>query len=546
MYLERIEVSGFRGINHLAISLQQVTALIGENAWGKTSLLRALWCLLGQGEVPYQFVLEDFHRPNPVGSQPVSEVQITLTFSEYRPDMCLHSARLSRLSPIWIKSKDGLHRIVYRAKARLGVASNIISTHQFLDASGHNLAIDSINDLLHILMLMNPVLRLRDARSTRDGVMDAEAQWDKLLGECYTPLLMQETKLSAPETLQDGVQAILHLMEHYLNSVPPIHHKPRSAREIVTRPATLRGLSTLHSLLKSSDAQAVQLAMAGLGAAMLQARGDREIEQEARPILILEDPESRLHPTMLALAWSLLEQLPGQKIITTNSGDLLATMPLGNIRRLVRNSGGTRCHKLNDEQLSSEELRRITFHVRINRPMSLFARCWLLVEGETEIWLLSELANICGISLRGEGIRIIEFAQCGVSPLIKAASDFGIEWHLLADGDQAGNKYASSVRALLRGEREHDRLTLSPARDIEHFLFQNGFAHVFRHEAHVGKNPWLSNSKIIERAISRLSKPGMALAIVEDTEERGVEAIPPLLRQMFSKILMLARTQGCP
>lgn len=68
----------------------------------------------------------------------------------------------------------------------------------------------------------------------------------------------------------------------------------------------------------------------------------------------------------------------------------------------------------------------------------------------------------------------------------------------------------------------------------------------FRHEAHVGKNPWLSNSKIIERAVNRLSKPGMALAIVEDTEKRGVEAIPPLLRQMFSKILMLARTQGCP
>lgn len=111
--------------------------------------------------------------------------------------------------------------------------------------------------------------------------------------------------------------------------------------------------------------------------------------------------------------------------------------------------------------------------------MSLFARCWLLVEGETEIWLLSELANICGISLRREGIRIIEFAQCGVSPLIKAAADLGIEWHLLADGDQAGNKYASSVRTLLRGESEHDRLTLLPARDIEHFLFQNGFAHVF-------------------------------------------------------------------
>ena len=58
MYLEHIEISGFRGINQLAIKLQQTTALIGENAWGKTSLLRALWCLLGQGVVPYQFEAE--------------------------------------------------------------------------------------------------------------------------------------------------------------------------------------------------------------------------------------------------------------------------------------------------------------------------------------------------------------------------------------------------------------------------------------------------------------------------------------------------------
>lgn len=82
----------------------------------------------------------------------------------------------------------------------------------------------------------------------------------------------------------------------------------------------------------------------------------------------------------------------------------------------------TLAFSLRDEQMSAEELRRITFAVRINRPMSLFARCWLLVKGETEIWLLSELASICGYSLRGEGVRVIEFAQCG-AVLIKAARD---------------------------------------------------------------------------------------------------------------------------
>lgn len=38
--------------------------------------------------------------------------------------------------------------------------------------------------------------------------------------------------------------------------------------------------------------------------------------------------------------------------------------------------------------LSAEDGRRIAFHIRFNRASSLFARCWLLVEGETETRLL--------------------------------------------------------------------------------------------------------------------------------------------------------------
>ena len=85
-----------------------------------------------------------------------------------------------------------------------------------------------------------------------------------------------------------------------------------------------------------------------------------------------------------------------------------------------------------------DDLRRIAYHVRINRAAALFARCWILVEGETEAWVLPELAQICGYDLAAEGIRCVEFAQCGIDPLVRLATDLGIEWHLLADGDLAG------------------------------------------------------------------------------------------------------------
>ncbi|QSA20621.1 DUF2813 domain-containing protein, partial [Vibrio furnissii] len=61
MHLERIEVSGFRGIRRLSLTLDELTTLIGENTWGKSSLLDALSVMLPSNGQPYQFELQDFH-----------------------------------------------------------------------------------------------------------------------------------------------------------------------------------------------------------------------------------------------------------------------------------------------------------------------------------------------------------------------------------------------------------------------------------------------------------------------------------------------------
>ncbi|MFX3691178.1 DUF2813 domain-containing protein, partial [Streptococcus suis] len=75
-----------------------------------------------------------------------------------------------------------------------------------------------------------------------------------------------------------------------------------------------------------------------------------------------------------------------QKILTTNSGTLLGSVPLYSIRRLIRLSDRTIAKSLNSAKFGRDELRRIGFHIRFHRSGALFARCWLLVEGETEVW----------------------------------------------------------------------------------------------------------------------------------------------------------------
>lgn len=48
MQLERIEISGFRGIKRMSLAFDELTTLIGENTWGKSSLLDALSVVLPQ------------------------------------------------------------------------------------------------------------------------------------------------------------------------------------------------------------------------------------------------------------------------------------------------------------------------------------------------------------------------------------------------------------------------------------------------------------------------------------------------------------------
>ena len=77
----------------------------------------------------------------------------------------------------------------------------------------------------------------------------------------------------------------------------------------------------------------------------------------------MEDIESRFHPSLLLSFWSLLAITDVQKIVTTNSGDLLSAVSLESLRRLQKKHYDTRSYKIDSSMLSYEDLRKIAFHV---------------------------------------------------------------------------------------------------------------------------------------------------------------------------------------
>ncbi|MEF1301522.1 ATP-dependent endonuclease, partial [Vibrio owensii] len=389
---------------------------------------------------------------------------------------------------------------------------------------------------------LHPVIRLRDSRRfPQPNHINGEnknARIEKRINNTCRRLFAMPGHVNKGE-VRSSLDSMQTLVEHYFAFRSVKKGNPRKPRDglFYASPSSDKGLP---QFLKETNNKQSRLLLMGLLNAYLQAKGPTDLRRCARPILIIEDPEGRLHPTHLSRAWSLLQLLPMQKILTTNSARLLGSVPLASIRRLMRLSDRTIAKSLNTNRFSVDQLRRIGFHIRFHRAGALFARCWLLVEGETEVWLFNELARQCGYDLAAEGVQIVEFAQSGLKSLVKVAKEFGIDWHVVTDGDPAGKKYAHTVRAHLENDQERHRLTELPDKAIEHFLYNNGFELFFKDIIKVPHDHPMPAKKVVSRVLKKQAKPDLALAIVANCEERGMECIPVLLRWTLKRVVTMA------
>ena len=548
MHLERVEIVGFRGINRLSLMLEQNNVLIGENAWGKSSLLDALTLLLSPEFDLYHFVREDFWFPPGDIQGREHHLHIILTFRENEPGR--HRVRRYRpLSSCWVPCDDGYQRVFYRLEGELADDDSVMTLRSFIDGEGKALELDDIDELARHLVRLMPVLRLRDARFMRrihNGTVPHSPQIE--ITARQLDFLSREL-VHHPQNLTDGqirqgLSAMVQLLEHYFAEQSSAQSRHRlMRRHSHDEQRSWRYLDIINRMIDKPGGRSHRVILLGLFSTLLQAKGTVRLDRDARPLLLIEDPETRLHPIMLSVAWHLLNLLPLQRVTTTNSGELLSLTPVEHVCRLVRESSRVSAWRLGTGGMNAEDSRRIAFHIRFNRASSLFARCWLLVEGETETWVINELARQCGHHFDAEGVKVIEFAQSGLKPLIKFARRMGIEWHVLVDGDEAGKKYAATVRSLLNDDKmlERDHLTALPAMDMEHFMYRQGFDDVYHRVAQLPMNIPMNMRRVITKAIHRSSKPDLAIEVAMEAGRRGVDAIPALLKKMFSRVLWLAR-----
>jgi putative ATP-dependent endonuclease of the OLD family len=552
MALRSLRVECFRGIRSAELAFDTTTILIGENDCGRSSLLEALALALSPdgGDRP-AVGLQHVHRAAGDGSGSSSpRVRIQLTFGESRAGSWDRSG-LEALLPILGRPTPRPRTLVLEITA--DPAAGALETHWTIQSQGGDPSRDDVA-ALSAVRRMNPLVWLRGGRlvGTRNGAGD-----DRGIAEALTAAIPEAADVlhryasvlggSASDAGkgESGFAAAGRMLDQW---APGVREHGPGVRAVVTEilgqgagaPAAPLAGAIPRTPPSGSAAQQV-------GVFLVTAQLVRDLERTsapgARPIIVVEEPEAHLHPMTMASVWALIERFSTQKIVTTNSGTLLAVAPLRSMRRLVRDpQGRVREWRVRRDALRKEEMRKVGYHLRARRGVACFARCWLLVEGETEFWVMPDLARLCGFDLAQEGVVCVEFAQCGLPPLVKLADSLGIRWHVLVDGDRAGESYAAALRPFMPAGSETERLTRLAERDIEHCFWRHGHSGVFEQLAGFKARPGsTSATRVIHKAIERPPKPGVAFALRAAVAAGGAAGPPPPLRGAIETCVRLAQ-----
>lgn len=547
MFLQSLEVRNFRGIAAGRLDLDETTVLIGENDCGRTSLISALDVALSS-TADGKPVLRAHHFHRPENAAAAAPLAITLTFVE-RAAGEWREADLGALAAITGKPGPAARRLVLEIATEPRRDGAEFVAHWRIGAPGGASLEDDVEALARLREL-NPLVWLRSGvlmaatpaeRVPANGDAAAGGGIAALVAEIESrhAALVSGTAANELGELKAGYAAARELLAQrteWQHTPGSMTHAP-----LVDVLGGRAGAQEGFALPRRGSA-ARQIGVLILTAAVIR-QGVGHWARGGQPLLVVEDPEAHLHPMTLASVWGLLDHAETQKIVGTHSDVLLAAAPFESIRRLTRHDGQLSQWRVHADRLSKDERRKLGYHVRSRRGEAMFARCWLLVEGETEFWMLPELARLAGHDFNLEGIAVVEFAQCGLPPLIKLARELGIAWHVLADGDRTGRYYASEAQAFLGNEAAALRITQIRELDLEHCLWQHGYAGVYQRVAgiHVSPEHRVPPRRVIARAVKRHSKPYLAFEVLAAASEAGSPGVPPVIRRLVDTCVALAR-----
>ena len=499
--IDRIRVSGFRGLNDFEMSLSKTTILTGMNNSGKTSILKALQFALGSRaflEVDDLFTSKD---------ETAQKIQIDIRIvqiddsEKYQEEFDEEWEAIFKTDKIKVDGEFAYVPLRTTATynsilSKFDIEQQILNTWdsapgvKWQDIIGKKQSfsveempffyIDAKRDVIEDMKLKSSYLgkMLADVAKGYNKV-DIETL-ESLIAELNEQAIDKSSILTTIKTALEGVNSAMDNQE--------------SCVELSPFSKKIRDLSRGISIHYGEDSNSFAMDYHGMGtrswsslltlkAFITHSNGLAEIDTKSFfPIIAIEEPESHLHPNAQKKLYRQMAEMPGQKIISTHSTYIAAAAEISEVRGIYK-SGSIVCSgNIDEKNLLPDDQRKLRQKVVNTRGEVFFSKAIVLFEGETEEQALPILAaKHFGCPPSELGIDFIGVGGAGqYYPFLLFAEAFNIPWYIFSDGEEAPVKDMTKAVKRIRGvefediAKEHNVFVLENEEDFEkHILNQN-------------------------------------------------------------------------
>jgi len=434
MIIEKVGIIGFRNFQNADINFNGNTLIIGANDIGKSNLIHALRILLDKSlsERDIEPSETDFN----IGTNGVQadSFSILIQFSNINEDAVLSILRgyVSNEGKSIIKFIASRRDLDYKLYA--GASENELEeiAGRFYLKYMNLRYVRSQRDLQKFIDIEKKQL-LRISQGERsDAEKDEDNRQLTKIGRSLNVVNDRVRKLvyvkNSTQSINEELQKLAHTFAGY-----GVHLDSGSIQ-------VQQFIDNLH-LTASTGGSKVMLGGDGRNnqilLALWKAKSAREHDPEHEVVFYcVEEPEAHLHPhQQRKLADYLINELPGQTIITTHSPQITARYSPESIINLIKRGSGSYAASGGCSQCINTAWDDLGYRMSILPAEAFFAKVILLVEGPSEKLFYSEFAKINGIDLDFYNISIlcVDGIQFGVYTGVLNAME--IPWVLRTDND---------------------------------------------------------------------------------------------------------------
>jgi len=362
MKLRRVKIKNFRCLVDIDVPIDDTTILIGENNAGKTAFLDALRIIFSRGLSGAKRVFDefDFYMEKQDDTPETSPgIEIELSFYENVPSEWSDELLRDLLEITQIDSDTHLSYIILRIGCAYDTQSKAIASKvEFLNIQNQPLAgsgAKSINNrsfadyirLFYLASLRDPNNEFSPrsqfwGQILKDLNIDADQQAKiiKSLEKVNDNILKADPRLDQVVKTLDKAQNIMDLGSDQSASVQAL---PMTPWELLSRAdVVVKDSKSNVKLPIQNHGQGIQsLVILFLFEAYIQIFLKPNFKPDTEAILELEEPEAHLHPQAIRALSKQINQIQGQKLISTHSPYFVQEVPLEKLRLFKRCNKGT-------------------------------------------------------------------------------------------------------------------------------------------------------------------------------------------------------------